>query len=49
MGSLFYRKMKFGLQNCIIDQTNQELISGIRDGLKLMKRRRNYYFFIPIL
>lgn len=40
-------KNEIGLQNCIIDQTNQELISGIRDGLKLMKEGETITFLFP--
>ncbi|OAB78587.1 gliding motility-associated peptidyl-prolyl isomerase GldI [Cochleicola gelatinilyticus] len=36
-----------GLQNYKIDQTNQELISGIRDGLKLMKEGETVTFLFP--
>ncbi|MEL6810270.1 MAG: gliding motility-associated peptidyl-prolyl isomerase GldI [Bacteroidota bacterium] len=36
-----------GLQNYKIDQTNQELISGIRDGLKLMKAGETVTFLFP--
>ncbi|GAB5399737.1 MAG: gliding motility-associated peptidyl-prolyl isomerase GldI [Aureisphaera sp.] len=36
-----------GLQNYKIDQSNQELISGIRDGLKLMKEGETVTFLFP--
>lgn len=36
-----------GLQTLKVDQTNQELISGIRDGLKLMKDGEVVTFLFP--
>lgn len=36
-----------GLQNYKIDQSNQDLISGIRDGLKLMKAGETITFLFP--
>ena len=36
-----------GLQTIKVDQTNQELISGIRDGLKLMKEGEVVTFLFP--
>jgi gliding motility-associated peptidyl-prolyl isomerase len=46
-GITILSKNEVGLQNCIIDQTNQELISGIRDGLKLMKEGETITFLFP--
>ncbi|QIE58182.1 gliding motility-associated peptidyl-prolyl isomerase GldI [Rasiella rasia] len=36
-----------GLQHYKIDESNQELISGIRDGLKLMKEGETITFIFP--
>lgn len=36
-----------GLQEYLVDQSNQELISGIRDGIKLMKEGEKVTFFFP--
>ncbi|MAP53390.1 gliding motility-associated peptidyl-prolyl isomerase GldI [Altibacter sp.] len=36
-----------GLQTYIVDQSNQELISGIRDGIKLMKEGEQVTFLFP--
>lgn len=36
-----------GVQNYRIDKTNQELISGIRDGLKFMKAGETVTFLFP--
>jgi gliding motility-associated peptidyl-prolyl isomerase len=36
-----------GLQNYKIDQSNQDLISGLRDGLKLMKEGETVTFLFP--
>jgi len=36
-----------GIQNYIVDKTNQELISGIRDGVKLMKEGETITFLFP--
>jgi len=36
-----------GLQNYKVDQTNQSLISGIRDGIKLMKEGETITFLFP--
>ena len=36
-----------GLQHYKIDQTNQELISGVREGLKLMKEGETVTFLLP--
>lgn len=36
-----------GLQNYKVDQSNQDLISGLRDGLKLMKAGETITFLFP--
>jgi len=36
-----------GIQNYKVDQSNQELISGLRDGLKLMKVGETVTFLFP--
>lgn len=46
-GDLIFSEEDNGLQNYIIDQTNQELISGIREGLKLMKAGEKVTFLFP--
>ncbi len=46
-GITILSKNEVGLQNCVIDKTNQELISGIRDGLKLMKEGETITFLFP--
>ncbi|NND63782.1 MAG: gliding motility-associated peptidyl-prolyl isomerase GldI [Flavobacteriaceae bacterium] len=46
-GDVIVSEEENGLQNYKIDQTNQELISGIRDGLKLMKAGETVTFLFP--
>lgn len=46
-GTAVLSKKEIGIQNCSIDKTNQELISGIRDGLKLMKQGETITFLFP--
>ena len=46
-GDLVLSSQENGLQNYRIDQTNQELISGIRDGLKFMKAGETVTFLFP--
>jgi len=46
-GELVVSKEENGLQNYRIDKTNQELISGIRDGLKFMKAGETVTFLFP--
>ncbi len=36
-----------GLQHYIVDRSNQDLVSGIRDGLKLMKEGETVTFLLP--
>jgi len=38
---------ELGLQDYIVDKTNQDLISGIRDGIKLMKEGESITFLFP--
>ena len=40
-------KEELGTQTYQIDQSNQELISGLRDGLKLMKEGETVTFLFP--
>jgi gliding motility-associated peptidyl-prolyl isomerase len=46
-GTMVLSEQEIGIQNCIVDKTNQELISGIRDGLKLMKQGETITFLFP--
>ncbi len=46
-GDVVISEVENGIQNYKIDQTNQELISGIRDGLKLMKAGETVTFLFP--
>ena len=46
-GRVILSEAETGLQNYIIDQTNQELISGLRDELKLMKVGETVTFLFP--
>ncbi|MBX2828577.1 MAG: gliding motility-associated peptidyl-prolyl isomerase GldI [Flavobacteriaceae bacterium] len=46
-GKVVLSEAENGLQNYKIDQSNQELISGIRDGLKLMKAGETITFLFP--
>ena len=46
-GKTVLSEQEIGIQNCIVDKTNQELISGIRDGLKLMKQGETITFLFP--
>jgi len=46
-GKVVVSKEENGLQNYRIDQTNQDLISGIREGLKLMKQGETVTFLFP--
>lgn len=38
---------EIGEQNYIVDKSNQELISGLRDGVKLMKEGETITFYFP--
>jgi len=46
-GAVVVSKEENGLQNYRIDKSNQELISGIRDGLKFMKVGETVTFLFP--
>lgn len=46
-GTTILSEADTGLQNYIIDQTNQDLISGLRDGIKLMKAGETVTFLFP--
>ncbi|MAT90495.1 MAG: gliding motility-associated peptidyl-prolyl isomerase GldI [Flavobacteriaceae bacterium] len=46
-GTVILSEQENGTQNYVIDQTNQDLISGIRDGLKLMKEGEQVTFLFP--
>ena len=46
-GNTILSEADLGLQHYTIDQSNQELISGIRDGIKLMKQGEKITFLFP--
>ena len=46
-GSLILSEEENGLQHYKVDQSNQELISGVRDGIKLMKEGETVTFLFP--
>lgn len=46
-GSEILSESEVGIQNYIVDQSNQDLISGLRDGLKLMKEGETITFLFP--
>ncbi len=46
-GSSILSENEVGLQDYIVDQSNQELISGLRDGVKLMKEGETITFLFP--
>jgi len=46
-GNLILSERENGLQNYKVDQSNQDLISGLRDGLKLMKEGETITFLFP--
>jgi len=46
-GDVVVSEKENGLQNYRIDKSNQELISGIRDGLKFMKAGETVTFLFP--
>lgn len=46
-GDVILSKKENGMQHYKIDQSNQELISGIREGLKLMKAGEEVTFLFP--
>lgn len=46
-GETILSETETGVQNYKVDQTNQSLISGIRDGIKLMKAGETITFLFP--
>jgi len=46
-GSEILSESEIGLQDYIVDQSNQDLISGLRDGVKLMKEGETITFLFP--
>ena len=46
-GDTILSETETGIQNYKVDQTNQALISGIRDGIKLMKEGETITFLFP--
>jgi len=46
-GSTILSVEENGLQSYKIDQSNQDLISGLRDGIKLMKEGEQITFLFP--
>jgi gliding motility-associated peptidyl-prolyl isomerase len=46
-GTTILAKEEIGVQAIKIDQSNQELISGIRDGLKILKEGETITFLFP--
>ena len=46
-GTAILSEEEIGLQDYKVDQTNQDLISGLRDGLKLMKEGETVTFLFP--
>ncbi len=46
-GNVIVSEQENGIQHYVIDQTNQELITGIRQGLKLMREGEKVTFLFP--
>lgn len=46
-GDFVITEKENGLQNYRVDRSNQELISGLRDGIKLMKAGETVTFLLP--
>lgn len=46
-GSVILSEEEIGPQAMRVDQTNQELVSGLRDGLKLMQEGETITFLFP--
>jgi len=46
-GALILSEEETGLQTYKIDQSNQDLISGLRDGIKLMREGEQVTFLFP--
>lgn len=45
--NIIVSKEENGIQDYIVDQSNQDLISGIRDGIKLMREGESVTFLLP--
>lgn len=46
-GAVVLSETENGIQNYRVDQSNQDLISGIRDGIKLMRVNETVTFLFP--
>lgn len=46
-GTVVISEQENGIQDYLVDKTNQKLINGIRDGVKLMKEGEVITFLIP--
>lgn len=46
-GTIVLSESENGLESYRIDQNNQELVSGLRDGIKLMKEGETVTFLLP--
>ncbi|GEQ86074.1 peptidyl-prolyl cis-trans isomerase [Patiriisocius marinistellae] len=46
-GNVIISEAENGIQNYLVDQSNQELISGIREGIKLLKVGESATFLFP--
>lgn len=46
-GTIILSKEEIGVQAIKVDQSNQELISGIRDGIKILKEGETITFLFP--
>ena len=46
-GTLILSENDIGIQDYLVDKSNQELISGLRDGVKLMKEGETITFLFP--
>ena len=46
-GNVIVSEQENGLQQYKVDQSNQELISGVREGIKLMKEGETVTFLFP--
>lgn len=46
-GEIIQTELESGLQTYKVDQTNQDLISGLRDGIKLMRTGETVTFLLP--
>ncbi|MCB0464762.1 MAG: gliding motility-associated peptidyl-prolyl isomerase GldI [Aequorivita sp.] len=46
-GSMILSEKENGLQHYKVDQSNQDLISGVREGIKLMKEGETVTFIFP--